>query len=79
MEIAAYVEEAAKALSLPKELREVMRTISYDPGDEEWYSTYHEFQETAIPVEVFSWSLRLIGWLQFAYPQGPAFPEASCC
>ena len=79
MEIAAYVEEAAEALHLPTELREVMRTISFDLGDEEWYSTYHEFQETAIPVEVSSWALRLIGWLQFSYPQGPAFREASCC
>jgi hypothetical protein len=78
MEITAYVEEAAEALRLPKELREVLRTISYDSGDEEWYSTYHEFQESAIPVEVFSWSLRLIGWLQYAHPQGPGFPEASC-
>ncbi len=78
MKIVPYVEEAAEALGLPEELRAVMRTISYDPGDEEWYSTYHEFQETAIPVEIFSWALRLIGWLQFAYPQGPAFPEASC-
>ena len=79
MKIVPYAEEAAEALGLPEELREVIRTISYDPGDEEWYSTYHEFQETAIPVEIFSWALRLIGWLQFAYPQGPAFPEASCC
>jgi hypothetical protein len=79
MEIAAYVEEAAEALHLPTELRKVMRTISFDLGDEEWYSTYHEFQETAIPVEVSSWALRLIGWLQFSYPQGPAFREASCC
>ena len=79
MKIAAYVKEAAEALHLPKELREVMRTISYDPGDEEWYSTYHEFPESAIPVEVFFWTLRLIGWLQFSYPQGPAFREVSCC
>ena len=79
MEIAAYVEEAAESLNLPKELREVVRIISYDPGDEEWYSTSHEFQESVIPVEVSSWALRLIGWLQFAYPEGPAFSEASCC
>jgi hypothetical protein len=77
MKITPYVEEAAMALGLPKELQEVMGTISYDPGDAEWYSTYHEFRETAIPAEVFSWALRLIGWLQYAYPQGPAFPEAS--
>ncbi len=78
MAIADYVEEAAEALRLPKELRQVMMTISYDPGDQEWYSTYHDFQESAIPVEVFSWALRLIGWLQSVYPHGPDLPEASC-
>lgn len=79
MDIVDYVAEAAEALQLPPELRQVMRTISYDAGDREWYSTYHEFREAAIPSEVFSWSLRLIGWLQFTYPQGPVFSEASYC
>jgi hypothetical protein len=79
MAITDYVEEAAEALHLPEELRQVMRTISYDPGAQEWYATYRNFQESAIPVEIFSWALRLIGWLQFVYPQGPEFPEASCC
>ncbi|MEW6386166.1 MAG: hypothetical protein AB1491_01430 [Thermodesulfobacteriota bacterium] len=78
MAITDYVEEAAEALRLPEELRRIIRTIFYDPGAQEWYANYHDFQEAAIPVEIFSWALRLIGWLKFAYPQGPEFPEASC-
>ena len=78
MEIADYVAEAAEHLQLPEGLRAVMQTIFYDPGDHEWYSTYHDLQDAAVPVEVFSWALRLIGWLQFTYPQGPPLSEASC-
>jgi hypothetical protein len=78
MTIKDYVEEAAEALCLPEELHQVMMTISYDPGDQEWYSTYHDLQEFAIPAEVLTWALRLVGWLQFAYPHGPDLPEASC-
>ena len=77
MTITDYVGEAAEALNLPEELRTVMGTIAYDRRDAEWYSTYHAFQEAAFTVEVFSWALRLIGWLQYTYPQGPAFPETS--
>lgn len=79
MEIAGYVEEAAEVLHLPEELRHLIKTISYDPGDQEWYSAYHEYEESIIRPEVFNWSLRLVGWLQYHYPQGPPFPEASCC
>jgi hypothetical protein len=78
MAITTYVEKAAEALRLPEQLQQVMMTISYDPGDQEWYSTYHDFQESAIPAEVLTWALRLIGWLQFVYPHGPDLPEASC-
>jgi hypothetical protein len=77
MTITDYLEEAAKALRLPEELRQVMHTISYDPGDQEWFSSNHEYEDSAIRVEIFSWALRLIGWLQYKYPQGPPFPEVS--
>jgi hypothetical protein len=35
MKIVPYAEEAAEALGLPEELREIIRTISYDSGDAE--------------------------------------------
>jgi hypothetical protein len=78
MEITGCVEEAAAALCLPRDLRQIIRTISYDSGDQEWYSTCHDFQEP-MPGEVFLWALRLIGWLQYNYPQGPLSQEVSCC
>ena len=79
METTGYVEKAAEALHLSEKLRQLIPTISYDPGDQEWYSAYHEYEESIIRPEVFNWSLRLVGWLQYNYPQGPAFLEASCC
>jgi hypothetical protein len=76
MAISEYVIEAAQAVRLPGELQEILGTISYDPGDGEWYSDYHDLHESSVPVEIFTWALRLIGWLQSAYPHGPDFPEA---
>ncbi|MEW6659357.1 MAG: hypothetical protein AB1424_11925 [Thermodesulfobacteriota bacterium] len=78
MEMADYLAEAAKALRLPEEFWPNVSGISFDVGDQEWYSACHVSGEMISP-EAHAWVLKLIGWLQFNYPQGPAFPEASCC
>jgi hypothetical protein len=52
MAICEYVMEAAQALRLPGELQEILGTISYDPGDGEWYSDYHDLHESSVPVEI---------------------------
>jgi hypothetical protein len=38
-----------------------MRNISYDPGDQEWFSIYYDLQESAIPVQIFSWDAGSVG------------------
>lgn len=78
MEITDYVEEAAQALRMPEEFWPAVGSISFDVGDQEWYSACHLSGEM-ITAETHAWTLRLIGWLQFNYPEGPAFQEASCC
>ncbi len=78
MEIFDCVAEAAKALRLPKELWPTVNSISFDVGDREWYSSCH-FSGEIISPEINAWVLKLIGWLQFNYPEGPALQEAFCC
>ncbi len=78
MEIFECVAEAAKALRLPKELLPAVQSISFDVGGQEWYSSCHTSGEIISP-EVNTWVLKLIGWLQFNYPEGSAFQEAFCC
>ncbi len=78
MELDNYVAEAARALHLPEEFWPTVSRISFDLGDREWYSAYHVSGEM-ISAEAHAWVLRLIGWLQYKYPEGPALPEASCC
>ena len=41
MEITDYVEEAAQALRMPEEFWPGVGGISFDVGDQEWYSACH--------------------------------------
>jgi hypothetical protein len=79
MELIDYVEEAASALRVPKRHRYIIRSITYDPLDREWDADCLRLETSLLAVEPHEWILKTIGWLQYNYPDGPEFPEASCC
>lgn len=71
MKLEALVEEAAKALRLPEELWPLTQNISYHPEEGEYQPHRDESLEVYLASKSYEWILRIAGWLQSAYPQGP--------
>jgi hypothetical protein len=70
MVVTRHVSEAAAALSVPCEARGILTDLDYDPVIVEWHLNWQCFEETA---EAKIWALKICGWLQYKYPDGPAW------
>ncbi len=68
--IKRYGAEAAEALGVPWEPNEILTDLSYDPVAREWHLNRLKFET---PADARIWGLKIIGWLQYKYPDGPAW------
>ena len=68
-----YVIEAAEALDAPGEIWLFRHKILFDPASREWRFTGSGFTGLRFVGETRHWILRICGWLQFKYPDGPVF------
>ena len=68
-----YVIEAAEALDAPGEIWLFRHKICFDPASREWRFTGSGFTGLKFVGETRHWILRICGWLQFKYPDGPVF------
>jgi hypothetical protein len=66
-----YLVEAAEALEAPGEMWLFRDKISYDPASREWRLTGSGFTGLKFVGETRHWILRICGWLQCKYPEGP--------
>ncbi len=65
-----YGAEAAAALGAPREAGEILTDLNYDPMVREWHLNWQKFEG---PADARIWGLKIIGWLQYKYPDGPAW------
>jgi hypothetical protein len=70
MLIAGYVAEASEALRAPYETEEIMTNLTYDPVIGEWHCNWQYYKG---PSDARTWGLKICGWLQYKYPDGPAW------
>ena len=68
-----YVVEAAEALDAPGEIWLFRHKILFDPARREWRLTGSGFTGLKFVGETRHWILRICGWLQFKYPEGPVY------
>jgi hypothetical protein len=68
-----YVVEAAEALDAPGEIWLFRHKILFDSASREWRLTSPGSTELKIVGETRHWILRICGWLQFKYPEGPVY------
>jgi len=66
-----YVAEAAETLDAPGEIWLFRDKIFYDPANREWRCIGSYLKELRFIGETRYWVLRICGWLQFKYPEGP--------
>ena len=76
MVVARYVAEAAEALRAPYEAEEILTNLNYDPVIREWHWDLPYFKG---PADARIWGLKICGWLQYKYPDGPALVNNSLC
>ena len=69
-----YVVEAAEALDAPGEIWLFRHKISYDPVSRRWHLTGSGSTGLKFIGETRNWVLRICGWLQNKYPEGPVCP-----
>jgi hypothetical protein len=77
MQLSDYVHEAAAALEPPVRVRPLLKNIRYDHHAQEWYIACHDAVLASFPLDIKLWVHRLIGWLQYRFPRGPAWSAAS--
>jgi len=65
-----YCAEAAEALGVPYEAGEILTNLNYDPVIREWYWNWQNFEG---PADARIWAHKICGWLQYKYPDGPAW------
>jgi hypothetical protein len=70
MVITGYVAEAAEALLAPYESVEILTNLNYDSMIGEWH---WDWQYVKGPADARIWGLKICGWLQYKYPDGPAW------
>ncbi len=70
MVVTRHVAEAAEALRAPYGAREILTNLDYDPVIEEWHLNWQCFEG---PGDAKIWALKICGWLQYKYPDGPAW------
>jgi hypothetical protein len=70
MVVTRHVAEAAEALRAPYGEREILTNLDYDPVIEEWNFNWQCFKG---PADAKIWALKICGWLQYKYPDGPAW------
>jgi len=72
MVVTRHVAEAVEALRAPTPygVREIRNNIDYDPMIEEWRLNRQCFEG---PADVKIWALKICGWLQYKYPDGPVW------
>jgi hypothetical protein len=68
-----YVGEAAEALDAPGEIWLFRNHIFYDPANQEWRFSGSDLQGLKFVGEVRDWVLKICGWLQWKYPEGPVY------
>ncbi len=68
-----YVTEAAEALAAPGEIWLFRHKILFDPTSREWRLAGPGSPELRFVGETRHWILRICGWLQFKYPEGPVY------
>ncbi len=68
-----YVGEAAEALDAPGEIWLFRHKIFFDPASQEWRLAGSGFTGLKFAGETRHWILRICGWLQFQYPEGPVY------
>ncbi len=66
-----YVGEAAEALEAPGEIWLFRDKILFDPANREWRFINSQVKGLQFIGETRYWVLRICGWLQFKYPEGP--------
>jgi hypothetical protein len=69
MVVMGYVAEATEALHAPYEAGEILTNLNYDPVIGEWHWDWRYFKG---PADARIWGLKICGWLQYKYPNGPA-------
>jgi hypothetical protein len=70
---ADYLAEAAEALDAPGEIWLFRHNILLDPASREWRLAGSGFTELKFVGETRHWILRICGWLQCRYPEGPIY------
>ncbi len=70
MIVKRYGAEAAEALGVPYEAGEILTNLNYDPLIGEWHWHCQNFEG---PADARIWVLKICGWLQYKYPDGPAW------
>jgi hypothetical protein len=71
MELENYVIEAAAALAAPPEVWLFRHNLNYDWSGQEWRFEGPYAKGPKALTEMREWLERILGWLQFKYPQGP--------
>ncbi len=73
MNNADYLAEAAEALDAPGEIWLFRHKILFDPASQEWRLVGSGFTELKSVGETRHWILKICGWLQSKYPEGPVY------
>jgi hypothetical protein len=72
MDLVNYVFEAATALAAPAEVWLFRHNFNYDWHGQEWRFEGACAKGPKASTEIRQeWVERILGWLQFNYPQGP--------
>jgi hypothetical protein len=68
---ADYVVEAAEVLAAPGEIWLFRDKIFFDPASREWRFNGVPLKGLKFIGETRHWILKICGWLQSKYPEGP--------
>jgi hypothetical protein len=69
MVVKRYIAEAGEAVRAPKGAQ-TLTQLDYDPVTKGWH--LEDWQCFKGPADAKIWALKICGWLQYKYPDGPA-------